>query len=89
MSQISDTYASEETFPYFNQNLVTPLQIGGLGVQLLGYYSYAEPVRGLKSSVRQLPQGFSQQEFHSPKEPEVPQEQGLEIGYVRNVELSK
>ena len=87
MSQNFNNYASEETFPLFNEELVTPLQIGGLGVLLLGYYQ--EPLRGLKSSKRQLPQGFSQQEFHSPKEPEVPQEQGLEIGYVRDVELSR
>lgn len=87
MSQISDEYASKEIFPDFNSKLVTPLQIGGLGVQLLGYPQ--EPVRGFKSSNQQLPQGFSQQEFHSPKEPEVSQAQELEIGYVRDVELSR
>lgn len=87
MSQLSTDYASEETFPYFNQNLVTPLQIGGLGVQLLGYY--AAPVRNLKSSEQLLPKGFTKQEFHRPKEEEAPQEQGWEIGYVRDVELSR
>lgn len=80
------TYATQESFPFFDESLVEPLAIGGLGVQLVGYYS---PVRGAKNSTLQLPPGFTIQEFHRPKEEEVPQEQGLEIGYVRELEISR
>ena len=80
------TYATQESFPFFDEPLVEPLAIGGLGVQLIGYYT---PVRGAKSSTLQLPLGFTMQEFHSPKEEELPQEQGLEIGYVRELEISR
>ena len=88
MSQFPNrNYASDETFPYFNPELVTPLQIGGLGVQLLNYYQ--GPIRGLKNSERQMPQGFTKKEYHRPPQEETPQEQGLEIGYVRDMELSR
>lgn len=80
------TYATQESFPFFDESLVEPLAIGGLDVQLVGYYS---PLRSAKSSALQLPPGFTKQEFHSSKEEEFPQEQGLEIGYVRELEISR
>ena len=79
-------YATQESFPFFDEPLVEPLAIGGLGVQLL--YDYT-PARGAKNSTLQLPKGFTKQEFHRPKEEETPQEQGLEIGYVRELEVSR
>lgn len=81
-------YATQESFPFFDEPLVEPLAIGGLGVQLIGYY-YA-PDRGAKNTTLQLPKGFTKQEFHRPREEEeTPQEQGLEIGYVRELEVSR
>ena len=86
-----DIYASQEAFPLFNQQLVEPLQIGGLGVQLINFY-YSDTPRERNSSPKsnpKLPEGFTIKEFHSPKEPEEPQEEGLETGYVPYSELSR